>query len=114
MTQEQEPANSINEVMARMPTVFQPNKAAGATATIQFNFTGAEPGSWVIRIADGRCEVSEGVTDKPSVTINSPSEVWLKISRQEMDGATAFITGKFTFKGDMGVLMKMPGWFGQG
>ncbi len=114
MAEEQEPANSISEVMARMPTIFQPDRAAGATATIQFNFTGSEPSNWWLKVADGQCEVSEGAADNPNVTISSPSDVWLKISRGEMNGAIAFMSGKFTFKGDMGILMKIPGWFGQG
>jgi len=40
--------------------------------------------------------------------------VWLKILRRELDGATAFMSGQFTFTGDMGVLMQMGSWFGQG
>ena len=80
MADEQELANSISEVMARMPTIFQPDRAAGATATIQFNFTGSEPSNWWIKVTDGQCEVSEGVVDTPNVTINAPSDVWLKIS----------------------------------
>lgn len=112
MTQERPLPNSIREVMEGMPEAFQPDKAAGVNAVIQFNFTGAEPGSWVVKIADGKCEVSEGTADNPTVTINSPSDVWLKISRRELDGATAFMSGQFTFTGDMGILMQMGSWFG--
>ncbi|MCI0814970.1 MAG: SCP2 sterol-binding domain-containing protein, partial [Chloroflexi bacterium] len=32
----------------------------------------------------------------------------------ELDGATAFMSGQFTFTGDMGVLMQMQTWFAQG
>jgi putative sterol carrier protein len=110
----QELPNSIKDVMTGMPGAFQPEKAAGVNATIQFNFTGAEAGSYYARVADGKCEVNEGTADSPTVTINSPSDVWLKIMRRELDGATAFMSGQFTFTGDMGVLMQMGGWFGQG
>lgn len=113
MVQEQLP-NSIKEVMDGMPQAFQPDKAAGANATIQFNFTGGEPGNYTIKVADGACDVTEGTADNPTVTINSPSEVWLKIIRRELDGATAFMSGQFTFTGDMGVLMQMQNWFQQG
>ena len=112
MVQEQLP-NSIKEVMEGMPGAFQADKAAGVAATIQFNFTGAEPGSWVVKVADGKCAVDQGTADSPTVTINSPSDVWLKITRRELDGATAFMSGQFTFTGDMGVLMQMGSWFGQ-
>jgi hypothetical protein len=36
MTQEQPLPNSIKEVMDGMPTAFQPDKAAGVNATLQF------------------------------------------------------------------------------
>ena len=113
MTQQPLP-NSVKEVMDGMPTAFQPDKAAGVTATIQFKFSGAEEGNYIVKVADGKCEVNEGETEGATVTINSPSDVWLKISRRELDGATAFMSGQFTFTGDMGVLMQMGSWFGQG
>ena len=113
MTQEQPLPNTVKEVMDGMSGAFQPDKAAGVTATIQFKFTGAEEGNYVVKVADGKCEVNEGETDSSTVTINSPSDVWLKISRRELDGATAFMSGQFTFTGDMGVLMQMGSWFGQ-
>ncbi len=114
MVQEQQLPNSVKEIMDGMPQAFQPDKAAGANATIQFNFTGTEPGNYTVRVADGKCEVTDGTADNPTVTINSPSDVWLKIIRRELDGATAFMSGQFTFTGDMGVLMQMQNWFQQG
>src|SRR3546814_14718716 len=69
--------------------------------------SGAEPGNYTAKIADGKCEVTEGNSDAATVTSNSPSDVWLKITRRELDGATAFMSGQFTFTGDMGVLMQM-------
>ena len=109
----QELPNTVKEIMEGMSQAFQPDKAAGANATIQFNFTGAEPGNWEVKVADGKCEVKEGTAASPTVTINSPSDVWLKITRRELDGATAFMSGQFTFTGDMGILMQMGSWFEQ-
>ena len=113
MTQEQELPTSVKQVMEGMPEAFQADKAAGVTATVQFKFTGDEPGNWIVRVADGKCTSEEGETDDATVTINSASDIWLKIPRRELDGATAFMSGQFTFTGDMGVLMQMGSWFGQ-
>ncbi len=113
MTQEQELPTSVKQVMEGMPEAFQADKAAGVNATIQFKFTGDEPGNWIIKVADGTCTSEEGETDDATVTINSASDIWLKITRRELDGATAFMSGQFTFTGDMGVLMQMGSWFGQ-
>ena len=113
MVQEQELPNTIREAMERTPEAFQPDKAAGVTATIQYKFSGDEAGNWICRVADGTCTLEEGETDDATVTINSASDIWLKILRRELDGATAFMSGQFTFTGDMGVLMQMGSWFGQ-
>src|SRR3989304_1488161 len=102
MVQEQQLPNSIKEAMERTPDAFQPDKAAGVTATIQYKFTGAEPGNWTVKVADGKCSVEEGETDSATVTINSPSDVWLKILRRGLGGATAVLSGPFTFPGDTG------------
>jgi len=107
----QQQPSSIKEVMERMPGNFKAERAGNANALVQFNFTGDEPGSWTVKIGEGKCAVNEGATENPVVTINAPSEVWLKINRGELDGATAFMSGQFTFTGDMGTLMQMQNWF---
>lgn len=103
---------SIRDAMRLTPEAFRPDRAAGASATIQYQLSGEEPGNWIVRIADGKCTVEEGQAESPTVTISAPSEVWLKILRRELDGTTAFMSGLFTFTGDMGVLMQIESWFG--
>jgi putative sterol carrier protein len=104
---------TFNEAMELLPQAFKPEKAGGANAVVQISTTGSEPGSWIITVRDGKCEVEQGAADSPSVTINTPSDVWLKIMRRELDGSSAFMSGQFTFTGDMGVLMQFGSWFDQ-
>ena len=102
---------SIAEVMDGMPKVFDAKGANDIKVIIQLNFTGEESGKWVVNIENGECKVRSGETDNANLTINSPSDVWLKITRRELDGATAFMGGQFSFTGDMGILMQMGSWF---
>ncbi|MCP4709086.1 MAG: SCP2 sterol-binding domain-containing protein, partial [Planctomycetes bacterium] len=44
----------------------------------------------------------------------TPSDVWLKISRGEMNGQLAFMTRKYKVKGKMGLLMKFNKMFKAG
>lgn len=111
---DQQLPNSIREAMEGTPAAFQPDKAAGVTATIQYKFTGEEAGNWIVKIADGECTIQEGEATNPDLIINAPSEIWLKILRRELDGASAYMSGQFTFIGDMGILMQMGGWLGHG
>ena len=105
--------NALNchDTIAGMPVVFQPEVAAGLTADIQFYVTGEEPGSYFLRIENDTCTFVEGVADNPTLTIYTPSEVWLAVSRGELDGQMAFMQQKYTVEGDFGLLMKMSKMF---
>ncbi|MDP2948627.1 MAG: SCP2 sterol-binding domain-containing protein [Chloroflexota bacterium] len=105
--------SSLKEAFTNMPSAFKAERAAGVSTVIQFKVTGAEAGNWILEVKEGKCTVTEGEAPSPNVTINTPSEIWLKILRRELDGATAFMSGQFTFTGDMGILMQMGSWFEQ-
>ena len=104
---------TCKEGLLGMPQTFKADKAAGVTAVIQFKVTGAEPGNYYLEVKEGKCTATEGEHASPVVTINTPSDVWLKIMRRELDATTAFMSGQFTFTGDMGTLMQMGSWFEQ-
>jgi len=74
---------------------------------IQFQVTGDEAGQYYLDIAQGRCVAYAGEHPKPKMTIITPAAVWMAISRGEMSGATALMTGKYSVKGDIGLLMKL-------
>ena len=103
--------SSLKEAFTNMPQNFKAEKAAGVSAVIQFKVTGAEAGNWIMEVKEGKCTMAEGEAPSPNITINTPSDVWLKILRRELDGTTAFMGGQFTFTGDMGILMQMNSWF---
>lgn len=104
---------SIKELMDNLPSYFDPDRAKNVNVIINFLFSGVEQSSWSVTISNGTCSVvGEGqLKSNVHLQIISPSDVWLKIVRGEIDGATAFMSGQFTFRGDMGVLMKMNSWF---
>jgi len=88
-------------------------KAAGdLRATIQFEVTGKQPGSWFLSIENGKCTFHEGKANDPNLIIQTPSEVWLAIANKETDGQQAFMEGKYTATGDMSFLMQMKSLFG--
>jgi putative sterol carrier protein len=46
-----------------------------------------------------------------NLVIKSPADVWLKISRGELDGQKAFMEGRYRVEGDMGLLLKVKKLF---
>ena len=62
-------------------------------------------------ISDGECSFHEGKAASPNLTIRTPSEVWVSIANKELDGAKAFMEGKYTANGDMGLMIQMKKYF---
>jgi len=102
---------NLRDLIAHMTTAFDPNVAGNLVAIIQFHATGKEPGNYYLHIENGKCIFNEDVAESPTVTIHTPSEVWIAINTGEMDGAQAFMQGKFRVEGDLGLLMKMRDLF---
>ncbi|MCP4139890.1 MAG: hypothetical protein GY755_06310 [Chloroflexi bacterium] len=98
---------NFHETIAGMPTAFNAEAAGDLVADIQFDVSGTEPGTYHLHIESGTCQFHEGEAASPSLTIKTPSEIWLAISRGEMDGQTAFMEQKYTVEGDFSLLMKM-------
>ncbi len=118
-TQEETPMVDLTtlncrETIAGMPTVFDAGAAGDLIADIQFDVSGEEPGSYYLQIEKGTCTFHEGESPSPKLTIHSPSEVWLAVSRGEMDGQAAFMQQKYTVEGDFNLMLKLNDLFGAG
>jgi putative sterol carrier protein len=98
--------DTMRDIIAGMALVFNPKAAGDLQAVVQFDVRGKEPGRYYLRIAKGRCAALEGAYPEPTLTIHTPSEVWLRISRGELNGAQALMTGKYTVEGDLGLLIR--------
>ena len=115
-SQEGEPMDmsqlNCHDTIAGMPTVFNAEAAGDLVADIQFVVSGEEPGIYYLHIETGACTFHEGESASPTLTIKTPSEIWLAISRGEMDGQAAFMQQKYTVEGDFTLLMKLNQMFG--
>jgi len=102
---------NCHDIIAGMPEVFDAEAAGELAADIQFDVSGKEPGSYNLHIEKGTCSFLEGEAESPSLTIHTPSEVWLAVSRGEIDGQTAIMQGKYTVDGDFNLLLKLNEMF---
>jgi putative sterol carrier protein len=80
-------------------------------ATIYYKVTSEEPGDYYLEIADGICTFHEGTPSSPTLTIETPSEVWVSISLGEFDGQKAFMENNYKTSGDISLLMKLNSLF---
>jgi multimeric flavodoxin WrbA/putative sterol carrier protein len=102
---------TARELLEMMPGALNPAEAQGLTAVYQFDVSGSEDFSAHLVIADGQATFHEGPADHPNLTIRTPADVWLAIARKELDGSTAYLSGQFRIKGDLGLLIKMKTLF---
>jgi len=98
---------NIRQAIEGMTLSLNPDEAKDLDATIQFEVSGEGSGNYYLTIADGKCTFTEGTTPDPTLTIETPADIWLKIARKELSGAMALMTGKYKASGKMGLLMKM-------
>jgi len=103
---------NLPQTLEGMPLTFNAENAQGLTATIQFDVSGDEPGVYHLTIADGECHFHKGAADAPTLTIATPSDIWIKISRGTLSGQDALMQGLYTADGDLSLMLKMDALFG--
>ena len=95
-----------------MPSGFNPEAAEGLKAVYQFEISEDEEFVAHLVIENGSCEFHDGPSaSPPDVTVKSPAQVWLAISRGEKDGQQAFMNGEYTVEGDLTLLMRLKSLF---
>jgi len=102
---------TVKEYFEAMPSQFKSDKAAGMTATYQFDITGDGGGKWYANIENGKWTTAEGEAENPDITLTVSAADWLDIVSGKLDGQMAFMTGKLKIKGDMSLAMKLKSLF---
>jgi putative sterol carrier protein len=99
------------EMMRGLPEAFLPDKAGSTKAVIQLNLTGEGGGNWIVDVADGKCQVSEGTATSPRATITAGAADYLAIGLGQLNAVSAFMAGKVKVTGDMALVMSFQNWF---
>jgi putative sterol carrier protein len=102
----------LGQVFAGMAESFNPAKAAGQQATVQYEISSpAGTHEWAMRIADGNCEVEEGRAESPRVTIRMALGDFLRLITGQANGMQLFMTGKLKVSGDLFFAQTYQSWF---
>lgn len=88
---------SLDEIFEKMPSKLNADAASGVDAVIQFNCSNPR----TVTIKDGNCTVESGTADEYTVAVTMEDEDLAALLLGEMDGMTAFMTGKIQLDGDM-------------
>lgn len=88
---------SAVEMIKQMPKAFDAEAAADINAVIQYNISTP----MYATIADGTCTVSEGTSDDATVSLTIDDDDLVDLLNGDLDGVTAFMTGKLQVEGDI-------------
>lgn len=99
--------SAAGELLKKLPTAFQPDAAGDTDCTVQFNIS--TPMHIVIK--NGTCATKGGAAASPDVAITMDDDDLVSLMKGELNGMTAFMTGKLQLEGDLMLAQRMFGFF---
>ncbi|MEM1250687.1 MAG: SCP2 sterol-binding domain-containing protein [Acidobacteriota bacterium] len=106
-----ETSDALNTIFTEMPGRLNAQTAAGMDAVIQYDLTGDDACTYHCAIKDGAATVNEGGHDAPTMTVTMAAGDFVDMIGGNLDGMSAFMTGKLKVSGDMSLAMKMQSLF---
>jgi sterol carrier protein 2 len=102
---------SIQTIMEKIVRHFNPEKAAGVDARVQFHLSGKESGDWVATVRNQKLAVEPGTIENPDLSFSADSQDVLNIFTGKLNPMQAYMQGKVKFQGDMALVMRLAGMF---
>lgn len=99
------------EALSGMPLGFNKKYSEGVEFVLQFKLHGRETINGYLKVGDGECSYTEGLHESPDTTVESDSDVWLKITNKELSGAEALESEMYRLHGDMNNLIMLSKLF---
>jgi putative sterol carrier protein len=99
--------SSAVDLLRKLPSAFQPEAAGDTDCTVQFNVS--TPMHVVIK--NGTCATRDGASASPDVAITMDDDDLVSLLKGELNGMTAFMTGKLQLEGDLMLAQRMFGFF---
>jgi putative sterol carrier protein len=98
---------SAADLLKKLPSAFNADAAAGMNCVMQFNCSNPVN----VTIKDGSCAVADGQAGSPDVTITMEDDDLVALMKGELNGMTAFMTGKLQIEGDLMLAQRLASIF---
>ncbi|WP_026076191.1 SCP2 sterol-binding domain-containing protein [Noviherbaspirillum massiliense] len=98
---------SVNELIRKMPEAINPAATANMHSTIQYKIT--QP--MYLVIDDGKCTAHDGLAPSPDLSLIISDENLAAMLKGELNGISAFMSGKLKVEGDMMLAQRLPSLF---
>ena len=101
-----------NSTLDQLQDRFDSQAAQGMDDVFQFHFS--DNGSHYLVIKDGTLAIAEGEHDDPSVSLTMSSDTLKGLMGGDVNGMTAFMTGKLKATGNVMLATKLMSLFPKG
>jgi ribonucleoside-diphosphate reductase beta chain len=86
-------------VFQGLPMAFNADATKGLRANYRFDITGDGGGTWMVKIADGTCDIVEG-PEPFDWRFELDADTWIGMTTGDFMGQEAFMLGRVTVEGD--------------
>ncbi len=101
----EELVEGIQKMVSKLDDPTMADRFQGYKKVLQFVFTDTE--NYYLIFDNAKCEIKEGNTDSPDITITTASQVIIDIMDGELSPTKAFMGGKLKAKGPMTDMLKL-------
>jgi putative sterol carrier protein len=104
----------LDEVFARMPSLFRADRAGATNAVIHWNITDRPDGgtdTYELVVADRTCTLSQSADRDPKLSLTLGPVDFLKVVSGSGNPVMMFMTGKLKAKGDLGLAANIANLF---
>ncbi|WP_353952645.1 SCP2 sterol-binding domain-containing protein [Knoellia sp. S7-12] len=104
----------LDAIFDRFPTLFNPEKAKGADARVNWRITGGPGGSddtYAVVVKDGACSVEKDPTEEPKTSIMLGPAEFAKLITGAGNPTMMVMMGKIKARGDLSAAMAFQNWF---
>jgi len=102
----------LDEIFQGMQAAFQPDKASGVDATVQWLIKdGDEEQPYALTIKDGQFSWEQGSAESPTVTLSTDRDSFTALMTGKAQGPTLYMAGKLRIQGDLMLAQRMGSFF---
>ncbi|MDR2455754.1 MAG: SCP2 sterol-binding domain-containing protein [Deltaproteobacteria bacterium] len=100
---------TLDELFSKMVEKSRKSSIEGAPkGSILLNLTGGDPRRWLVKLGEGKAEVSEAADfDTADLTVTASGETIVKVALRQTSPVAAFMTGKIKLSGDQGLVAQL-------
>lgn len=99
--------DSLEDFMFVFPFGINAQAADDRKMVLQFKFSGDVSDACYFAIEKGKVNASQGIYEKPDLTIDTPFDLWMDIMTRKADGRQMFMEQKYKVQGDLALMMKL-------